>query len=359
MRVTHVAPTAFGAAGMFGGGERYPYELARAMSRLTPTKLVTFGTTTETRREDDLEIVTLKRIALLKGHPVHPVARGLRAQLKKADVVHAHHMRSAASRITALLTVPTSKALVVTDHGLGGGGWFGLLPRMFDAFLAVSEFSATTLAAPPERTHIIYGGCDPHRFCPDDGTREGVLFVGRITPHKGIDRLLRAIPPDVRLTIAGTAGHDPDPPENAYPQLLHDLARGKDVGFAGEIDEQRLPELYRRARVYVLPSVNVTCYGRRIEISELLGLSLLEAMASGTPVVATRTGGVPEVVRDGETGYLVEPGDEQELRSAIEDLLGDPKKAARMGRAGRDLVLEGFTWDKCARRCLAAYGAAA
>jgi len=359
MRVTHVAPTAFGAAGTFGGGERYPYELARAMARLTPTKLVTFGATRDSRRDGDLEIVTLKRIASLKRHPVHPLARGVLAQLKDADVVHTHHMRSASSRITALLTVPTPKTLVVTDHGLGGGGWFGLLPRMFDAFLPVSEFSAETLDAPRDRTHVVYGGCDPERFRPDEGARDGVLFLGRITPHKGIDRLLRAVPAKVPLTIAGTAGHDPDPPENGYPQLLHDLAAGKNVRFAGAIGDERLPELYRRAQVYVLPSVNVTCYGKRVEISELLGLSLLEAMASGTPVVASRIGGLPEVVRDGETGYLVEPGDESALRSAIEDLVGDRRKAARMGKAGREVVLERFTWDKCARRCLIAYGAAA
>jgi len=344
---------------MFGGGERYPYELARAMSRLVPTKLVTFGAQDEHRHEGELEIVTLKRIALLKGHPVHPVARGLRAQLAKADVVHAHHMRSASSRMTALLTIPTSKTLVVTDHGLGGGGWLGLLPRMFDAFLPVSDFSARTLDAPKARTHVVYGGCDPERFRPDDGKREGVLFLGRITPHKGIDRLLRAIPPQVPLTIAGTAGHDPDPPESGYPRLLHDLARGKNVRFAGEIGDDRLPELYRRAQVYVLPSVDITCYGKRVEISELLGLSLLEAMASATPVVASRIGGVPEIVRDGETGHLVEPGDEDGLRGALDELLRDKKKAARMGAAGRQLVLERFTWERCAGRCIRAYGAAA
>jgi len=343
---------------MFGGGERYPYELARAMARLVPTKLVTFGDREEHRREGDLDIVTLKRIALLKGHPVHPVARGLRAQLAKADVIHAHHMRSASSRLTALLTVATSKTLVVTDHGLGGGGWWGLLPRMFDAFLPVSEFSARTLDAPRDRTHVVYGGCDPQRFRPDDGKRNGVLFLGRITPHKGIDGLLRAIPPQVPLTVAGTAGHDPDPPESLYPELLHDLARGKNVRFGGEIGDERLPELYRRAQVYVLPSVDVTCYGKHVGISELLGLSLLEAMASETPVIASRIGGVPEIVRDGETGYLVEPRDEDGLRAALEELLRDKKKAARMGTAGRELVLENFTWERCVARCIAAYGAA-
>jgi glycosyltransferase involved in cell wall biosynthesis len=78
-------------------------------------------------------------------------------------------------------------------------------------------------------------------------------------------------------------------------------------------------------------------------------------MASGTPVVASRLDGLPEVVRDGETGFLVTPGDVDELRDRLAQLLADRVLAARMGRRGRDLLLEQFTWEACAQRCLAAY----
>lgn len=78
-------------------------------------------------------------------------------------------------------------------------------------------------------------------------------------------------------------------------------------------------------------------------------------MASGTPVVASRLGGLPEVVRDGETGFLVTPGDVDELHDRIATLLGDPALAARMGRAARERALELFTWKACAHRCLEAY----
>lgn len=359
MRVTHIAPTAFGPGGLFGGGERYPFELARAMSQMTPTRLVTFGDQEDVRRHADLEVVTLRKIASFRGHPAHPVARGLRDHIANVDVVHTHHMRSAPSRIAALLAQGSSRTLAVTDHGLGGGGWFGVLPRLFDAFLPVSEFSAATLNVPKEKTHVVYGGCDVQRFAPGDDVRHGVLYVGRITPHKGIDRLIRALPHDVSLTVAGTSGHDPEMPEAAYPDLLRRVAIGKEVSFIGRVDEIELPRLYRRAQIYVLPSVETTCYGKRIAISELLGLSLLEAMASGTPVIASRVGGLPEVVRHGETGLLVPPGDEVALREAINELTHDRAKARRMGEAGRELVAETFTWERCAERCIAAYGAAA
>jgi glycosyltransferase involved in cell wall biosynthesis len=246
--------------------------------------------------------------------------------------------------------------LVTTDHGLGGGGWLGGLPALFDRFLTVSRFSASVLAAPPDKVRVIYGGADPQRFRPDPGVRrDGVLFLGRLTPHKGIDTLIRALPDGAKLTIAGTSGHDPRPPQRDYPLLLCGLADGRDVTFAGAVSEANLPALHRSAAVFVLPSVECDCYGRAFAISELLGLSVLEAMASETPVVASRLGGLPEVVRDGETGFLVSPGDVGELRDRIGQLLGDRALAARMGRRGRELVTEQFTWDACAERCLAAY----
>ena len=92
-----------------------------------------------------------------------------------------------------------------------------------------------------------------------------------------------------------------------------------------------------------------------MRVSELLGLVLIEAMASGAPVVASRLGGVPEVVADRETGFLVEPGNTDELRERLAQLLDDRTLADRLGRRARELVLERFTWAACAGRCLAAY----
>jgi glycosyltransferase involved in cell wall biosynthesis len=121
------------------------------------------------------------------------------------------------------------------------------------------------------------------------------------------------------------------------------------------VPDQALPSLYRRAEVLALPSVHHTCYGRQIRVSELLGLVVLEAMASGTPVVCSRLGGLVEVVQHGITGFLVEPGNVAELHERLAELLRDPALARRMGQSARELVLERFTWQACAQRCLAAY----
>ena len=203
---------------------------------------------------------------------------------------------------------------------------------------------------------MIYGGADPQRFAPDSAaSRRGVLFVGRLTPHKGVDRLIAALPSGARLLVAGSEGHDPHPPEREYPVLLRWLAAGRDVDFLGPVPDEALPSLYCQAAVLALPSVHRTCYGRAVRVSELLGLVALEAMASGTPVVCSRLGGLPEVVQHGVTGFLVEPGNVAELHERLAELLRNPALARRMGRAARELVLDRFTWQACAERCLTAY----
>ena len=356
MRVIHVAPTAFGQQGLFGGGERYPLELARALAQHVSCELVTFGPEAETHRDGDLSIRVVRPLGYLGGHPARAIAPALPRAIGRADIVHVHHVRAPTSVLAALTARARGVATVATDHGLGEGALSGLGRHLFDRILAVSRYSADLLRSPPTRTRIVYGGADPLRYRPDlDVRRAGVLFVGRLTPHKGIDVLIRALPPDARLTIVGSEGHDPLPPERDYPSLLRSLAAGRRVRFLGAVDDEELARQYRSAAVVVIPSVERTCYGRRIVVSELLGLVALEAMASGTPVIASRLGGLPEIVKDGVTGYLVPPGDVSTLRERLIQVLADPVAAARLGENARNAVVAELTWDRCAERCLTAY----
>lgn len=358
MRVVHVVPTQFGSTGLFGGGERYPLELARALASRVECELITFGPHPRRVREaGGLSIRILRSLASLGGHPAHPLAPGLLPALHGAGIVHTHHMRSAPSRMAAVAAHLWGQHIVTTDHGLEGGDWGGVLPRLFDRLLAVSAYSARASRVPQQRVRVIYGGVDPKRFAPAGHTaRQGVLFVGRITPHKGIDRAIAALPAGARLTIAGSVGHDPAYPERDYPHLLRRMAATREVTFLGPVADGELPALYRGASILVLPSVHQTCYGRYVQTSELLGLVVLEAMASGTPVVCSAVGGLPEIVRHGQTGFLVEPGNIDELRERLAELVRSPALVHRMGRNARDLVLERFTWEACADRCLEAYG---
>lgn len=352
-----MAPTPFGVGGLFGGGERYPLELARALATEVECELISFGRRGHRAREPGgLLRRSLPALGWLGGHPAHPIAPGLVSAISGAHVVHTHHMRSLPSRLAALAGRARRQAVVVTDHGLQGGDWGGLLPRLFQQFLLVSGYSARELRAPPVRTRVIYGGADPNRFRPEPSpSRSGVLFVGRLTPHKGVDRLIQALPEGACLKVVGSEGHDPRLPERNYPALLRSLSATREVRFLGPAQDDDLPACYRSAVVLALPSVEMTCYGRPVRVSELLGLAVLEAMASGTPVVASRLGGLPEIVEHGVTGYLVPPGDVVALRERLAQLLGDPELAQRLGRRAREVVCERFTWQAVAARCLAAY----
>ena len=211
MRVTHVAPTPFGSNGLFGGGERYPLELARALAEYVECELITFDRHSRVEYEPrGLRVRTLRALGFWGGHVAHPFAPGLLLALRGAHIVHTHHMRSLPSRMAALSGRARHQLLAVTDHGLPGSTWWGMLPRLFDAFLTVSAYSARELGAPPSRIRVIYGGADPVRYVPDASrSRRGVLFVGRLTPHKGVDRLLQALPESAYLRVVGSTGPGP------------------------------------------------------------------------------------------------------------------------------------------------------
>lgn len=254
---------------------------------------------------------------------------------------------------------------------LGGGyalsGWAERTAiEAADAVVAVSgamreDILASYPALDPARVHVIHNGIDTTLYRPDHGTealtrigldpgRPYVLFVGRITRQKGVPHLLRAvrdIDPAAQVVLCAGA---PDTPEidREFRDLYQELGRAR----AGvHWIPQMLPrpdvvQLLTHAAVFVCPSVY-----------EPLGIVNLEAMACGTPVVASRVGGIPEVVEDGTTGVLVDVDDafEQGLARALDEVLGDPAAARRMGEAGRRRAVAEFGWDEVARRTVRLY----
>ena len=178
---------------------------------------------------------------------------------------------------------------------------------------------------------------------------EKVLYAGRLIPYKGIHHLIEGVHPETAVILAGESYHA------EYRAYLDVVSQGRNVTFLGPLMGEDLVRTYNTSAVSVLPSVETDMYGKTYPKSEILGLVLLEAMACETPVVASRIGGMMELVVDGETGLGVPPGDSEALGEAVERLLGDEKLAREMGRAGRARVAANFTWAAVARRCIAAY----
>ena len=317
------------------------------------------------------------------------------------DVVHSHTWYSGlGGHLTGLLKgIPH----VATAHSLephrpwkreqlGGGydvsSWSERNAMEYaDAVIAVSARMKDAIldAYPrisPDKVHVVLNGIDTELWYPRptweeskeqngwsvleelgvDPSRPMVAFVGRITRQKGVAHLVKAaslFDDGVQLVLCAGA---PDTPEIAKEteQLVHDLQEKRDGIFWVQdmLPKEKIQEILTAADSFVCPS-----------IYEPLGIVNLEAMACGTAVVASATGGIPEVVQHGQTGLLVQldqvadgtgtPVDEtafvQDFAAALTSVLTDPERAAQMGRAGRQRAIDHFSWDSIADRTLEVY----
>ena len=199
----------------------------------------------------------------------------------------------------------------------------------------------------PGRIRMVYNGLDADFFrpAPEEPLRtNSLLFVGNTDDSKkGVAYLIQAmtlLPEKVTLTIV-----DEGSPYKTYaPGLVQELGLTSRVFFTGKIAAEKLRLFYSTSEAVILPS-----------LYEGFGLPAAEAMACGTPVVATRTGALPEVVGENGAGILVPPRDPPELARAILRILGNGKDRKKMGAAGRRRVEELFTWRKVAERTAEVY----
>jgi glycosyltransferase involved in cell wall biosynthesis len=229
--------------------------------------------------------------------------------------------------------------------------------HVFHGFPVISEYTMQTMPWMESRPNVvIYGGGDAagfRRSIPAAAGRrtDRVVYVGRIMPHKGIDVLIQALPPGAELIVCGEIL------DAEYATHLRTLAKGQRVEFVPPATDAEVGELYASATASVLPSVVKDFRGVRHEHPELLGLVLLEAMWHSTPVVASKVGGIPEIVSEGKNGLLVDPGRPDLWRSALSQLLEDSTVARRMGEAGRCAVEKRFNWDAVTRQTFEFYRA--
>jgi glycosyltransferase involved in cell wall biosynthesis len=349
--VLHISPVMFGEDGYWGGGERYPLELARAQAELVPVRLLAFGRRSQRRRVGKLELVVVAPRARYRGSDLNPVSRAIAREIARSEVVHVHQFHTFLTDASLIAGAGLRRPVYVTDHGGWGPNLGRLLPRrrLIAGLLAVSGYSASLFPDLAGRSSVIYGGVDVQRFRPADGPRRGVVFVGRLLPHKGVDVLIDAIDPDLPLQVYGR------PYDERYAAELRSLARGKDVTFHERADDDQIVRAYQSARAVVLPTVLRSRYGPSSQKAELFGLTQVEAMACGTPVVCSDIGPLPEVAVDGRTGYVVPAGDAAALRERLRVLCEDDGVWERMSAGALERVREQFTWDQVARRALGAY----
>ena len=233
--------------------------------------------------------------------------------------------------------------------------------RQVDVVTYLGEYTRVRLARVVDgltRLERLAPGVDTDAFRPDvDGSavrdryglagRPVVVCVSRLVPRKGQDMLIRALPrirrrvPDGALLVVGGG-----PYRSTLERLARETGVDSDVVFTGSVPTAELPAHYAAGDVYAMP-----CRSRRGGLDvEGLGIVYLEASASGLPVVAGDSGGAPDAVREGETGYVVSGRDVDAIADRVVGLLADPDRARAMGAAGRAWVAAGWHWDAQADR---------
>jgi len=377
---------------IYGGAGVHVQYLSRELAKLMPVEVRCFGDQNSVSGNLSAMGFGLNADAYTCPQPLRPVLGALQRCLDFnttdvcADVVHCHTWYSHFGGILAKLNY--NIPLVITVHSLeplrpwkreqlGGGYDFTCwLERtaleMADAVIAVSSETKNDINrlfnVDPAKMHIIYNGIDPDEYQP--ATSHGalrrlgvnphepyILFVGRITRQKGIIHLVNAIKymnPGFQVVLCAGA---PDTPEIAAEMKRAVTAaqqtRPGVIWIEEMLDNRSKIEFYTHAGVFVCPS-----------IYEPFGIINLEAMACGTAVVASAVGGISEVVRQGETGYLVAVEQMKEspfepvhpdrfardLAARVNELMADPVKRAAFGKAGRQRAIDVFSWASIARQ---------
>jgi starch synthase len=299
-------------------------------------------------------------------------------EMNRAQLVHSHtwyanlagHLAAMLYGIPHVMTMHSLEALRPWKAEQLGGGYQlstwceRVSAASAAAVVAVSDGMRADITSvypeiSAERIRVIRNGIDTSEYHPDpntdvlerygiDPSRPYVIFVGRITRQKGVPVLLRAasgLVPQAQLVLC--AGQADTPELEAEVTGLVDGLRATRSGVVWipeMLPKREVIQLLTHAAVFACPSVY-----------EPLGIVNLEAMACGTAVVGSRTGGIPEVVADGQTGLLVPPDEPEPLAVALNALVSDPDRAAAMGQAGRKRAVAEFGWTAIAAQTAALY----
>jgi len=357
-----------------GGMQNHTAELTRALDRrgVVQTVVTTRPPTAPhfQRLGGNARVIRLglpvRRFRQLYGPQAAIVAPVLAS---RADLVHVHlgedlavlPVGAAAARLHRLplvLTVHTSlrHTLAVSDLRSAvlktfGGPIERWGERSAEAVVVITPRLCRLLLSDgvdEDRVHVIPPGVNPSLFDgpfedPFAGVgRPRVLFVGRLAPQKGVRNLVAAAglleDPSAQVLLVGDGPERP-----ALEREAERIGLGDRLHFLGFVAHDRLPAVLAHADLLVLPS-----------LYEELGTVLLEAMQAGLPIVASKTGGIPDVIEDGVNGLLVPPGNPEALAHAIDRLLADRDLAYRLSEGARERGKD-YDWEVLAERVLAVY----
>jgi len=363
-----------------GGTEKHLFEACRRLAKKHDVTVLT-SMLPHTKREEEIEGVRILRtpaaVLTWLPHPLPPPVPlyplpwpDFVREVNDADVVHIHNRFVYSLFELFAIKKILKKKLALTLHNAKpqgidlptdfvGGLYEDVYGRKImancDAIAGVSK-NTLDITVPPDLLmpkQVVYNGVDVDWFNPKNsgGTvlrdlvgvegKKIVLTVCRLVEQKGLDYLLESIP----LVDKQMNGKAHFVLVGRGPLLSHLQKKARSLGVEGKISflaerfsEKDLAALYAACDCFVLPS-----------LWEPFGIVVVEAMATGKPVVGTDIGGIPEIIAHGKNGFLVQPRDARALAERIAFVLENPKAAKKMGAEGRKIAVKNFTWDETAK----------
>lgn len=364
-----------------GGVEKVVYELSKRLVDFGCDILViTLGDEYSSYNVNGVKVFKLPSVDLTKFLQIQlSIPRSIKALAQTVkdfspDIVHAHNVFFATSLLAVLIKWFSRGKMVFTAH-LGKieklrllGRWKVLAAEVYekiagriilsssDIVIAVSNSvrdHVLSLGVPSEKVVVIPNGVDINEFNPSLSTQgvdriNNIIFVGRLIPNKGLEYLVEAAKILICSRISGVKFRivGDGPYRQRFEELINEHKLASYFEILGRVP--KVSDVLQEGGIFVRPS-----------LTEGMPLTVLEAMASGLPIVATRVAGTPELIIHGETGMLVEPGDARQLAETIKFLIQHPDEAIRLGRNARAFIerhyKEKFSWEAAASNLLSVY----
>lgn len=350
LKVLQISPTCFSPDSIMGGGERFVFELSRAMSHHADVRIISFGKKNQLLSDGDLKIRIIKPNFYIKKNLLNPFYLNLYKEFKDADVIHVHQIFTMLTEICIIWARILGKPIFLTDHGGGGRTFlsrFGVA-KLATGLLPVSAYSSFQLKKIHHNRMVIHGGVDEVQYHPISNVAKidhKIISYGRLLPHKGFHHLIRAIK-DEALTIIGNTG------DSSYLQGLKELSKNKNVTFLHNVPDSQLKLELASSSLAIFPSTNIGLNGEILKGEpELLGIAPLETMAMNLPTIVSNIGAYPEICFN-EKNFMFEHANIEDLRKKIDHFWVDSSLA---NLNFREHVKTKFTWDDAIVKCLDFY----
>ena len=359
-----------------GGMETYLYMLSKELAeRGHDVTIFTSSDKSFSYKEnvDGFEVHRVSSIGRIYNVPIAPSLLPTMIRKRKPDIVHGHQYPVFFSDVSSMASRFLKTPFLLHVHvvaepkslfsNLVSSVYYrsiGKFPLNHASLVVTPSFAYKRtlfeMGVPEQKIRVVPYGIDMSRFNPKNNggafrkkygceDSELILSVGRLNYQKGFNYLIEAAPevlrsfPNAKFVIVG-GGEE----LGSLKDLSARLGLSGSIVFTGAISPLEIPQSYAAADVFVLPS-----------LFESLGIAIIEAEATGKPVVCTRVGGAPETLLEGESGFVVEPREPHQLAEAIVKLLSDCKAAKLMGQKGRKYVENKFEWRRNVCRILELY----